>query len=179
MANDGTGTWTNDTTAVLEKPAIDGKAKTIRFPTTTKDVIYKVFKLGTVLGQDTTWTEIPSLAFTGDGNAKTVQVPDLGLYRIGTQRTPSKPVEMNLPTQKVDYTNNVIDVNGNEPTSFKQQGRELFRDTEVPSILYSIDGKIVSRYLSNHITLSCGSGIYILKYIENNKSISKKIILSP
>jgi hypothetical protein len=39
-------------------------------------------KAPAVTTADSTWVEIPSLNFTGDGNGKTVQFPDLGLYRI-------------------------------------------------------------------------------------------------
>ena len=160
------------------------------FPSTTSGVNYKIFqfqsaskapmsKVNSESQADSTWVEIPSLAFTGNGNAKTVQLSDLGLYRVGAQRTPATAVEQNLPTLHVDFGTDLIDINNEEPTSFKQQNRELFRDTEVASILYSIDGHQIGTGISNHVTIPtvAPAGIYVVRYTENGQLRAKKIVI--
>jgi hypothetical protein len=105
-------------------------------------------------------------------------VANKDVIKLGVQRTAATPVESNLAPMQADFTTDVVPVIP-ETVQFTQQNRELFRDKPVPSILYSIDGKVVNIHHSNHITLSCRQGIYIIKYKENNKVLTKKIILSP
>jgi hypothetical protein len=87
---------------------------------------------------------------------------------------------MNLPTLKVDFGSDVIDLpREEETTTFKQANRELFRDTEVPSIIYSIDGREMGTGISNHISIpsEAPAGVYIVRYTENKQIKTKKVVI--
>jgi len=179
ITNDGTGTRTADTIAVLEKPNLDNATRTLNFPSTTAGVLYKVYKAGAW----NTWTEIPGLAFTGDGNTRAVildaaNVGNKDVIKLGVQRTAATPVETNLPAIQADFTTDVVAVVP-ETVQFTQQNRELFRDKPVPSILYSIDGREIGTGISNHVTIPAEvpAGICIVRYTENGQLRAKKIVI--
>ncbi len=175
--NDGNGYSTNDTITFQGNAVIDGKNKLINIPSIVWEK-YIIAEPGTINWTDTTWTPVPGLQYNGNGSTISIQVPNRGKYNIWTQRVGSNNIEYNCPVS-VDFTNDTPEVVNEETTSFRQQNRELFRDTEVPSILYSIDGREIGTGLTNHVTIpsAAPAGTYIIKYTENKKIKTKKIII--
>jgi hypothetical protein len=83
---DGSGLTTGntkDTIAVLGKPTFNNSAKTLIFPTTLTGITYKLLKVSSISGTDTTWAEAHK--FTGDGNLKTITLTD-GRYKLTVTR---------------------------------------------------------------------------------------------
>jgi hypothetical protein len=188
--NDGTGTWTNDTIAVIERPSANNSARTLDFATTVSGVNYKVYKFqpaaaGAPMSKapsesavDSAWVEVPSLSFVGDGNPRSVWV-ELGTYRIGAQRTPNTDVQQDTKSIKVDLGTDVLEVNTEEKNTFKQANRELSRETEVPSIIYDIHGREMGTALASTIRIpdQATAWVYIVRFTENGKIHTKKIIV--
>lgn len=188
--NDGTGTWTNDTIAVVERPSANNSARTLNFAATVNGVIYKVYKFqpaaaGAPMSKapsenavDSAWVEVPSLSFVGDGNPRSVWV-ELGTYRIGAQRTANTAVQQDTKSIKVDLGTDVLEVNTEEKNTFKQANRELSRATEVPSIIYNIHGQEMGTALASTIRIpdQATAWVYIVRFTENGKIHTKKIVI--
>jgi hypothetical protein len=69
-----------DTIAVVERPVANPIARRLDFSATVAGVTYKIYKAQKV-GNDTVWTEVPSLSFVGNGNPTSVNT-GLGDFRI-------------------------------------------------------------------------------------------------
>ena len=170
--------WSKDTISVLEKPTIT--KNTAAFPSTGQGVTYRFLKYdpsGSIHVADSTWTEVTS--FVGDGNAKSVTLPEKSKIRVGTKVAGTNHLEeFNLPTFTTDFGTDTPEIEWDVNT-FRHHGRELNREVETPYIIYDMTGRELSvdkasqTMIPDHI-----SGPVIIKYTNPGNNIqTKKIIV--
>jgi len=174
-----TTAWnTRDTISVLEKPTIT--KNTVAFASTGQGVTYRFLKSdpsGSIHVADSTWTEVTS--FVGDGNAKSVTLPEKSQIRVGTKVSGTNHLEeFNLPTFTTDFGTDTPEIEWDVNT-FRHHGRELNREVETPYIIYDMTGRELSIGKASQTTIPDHiSGPVIIKYTNPGNSIqTKKIIV--
>lgn len=161
---------TKDTIVVLEKPTFNPTAKTLNFPTTVSGISYKLLKVSTVSGNDTTWSEAHNVA--GDGNARTLNLTD-GTYKLTVTRgiyTATYPYGYFRPgiTTAVN-TSQVATIN------YRLVGNNLQFDREVHLKFYSLQGQILQQAQGSAFTLAHQTGIFTATD-KNGNTVRGKII---
>jgi hypothetical protein len=161
---------TNDTISILEKPTFNPTAKTLNFPTTVSGIAYKLLKVSTVSGNDTTWSEAHNVA--GDGNARTLNLTD-GTYKLTVTRgiyTATYPYGYFRPgiTTAVN-TSQVATIN------YRLVGNNLQFDREVHLKFYSLQGQILQQAQGSAFTLAHQTGIFTA-IDKNGNTVRAKII---
>jgi hypothetical protein len=169
--NDGTGYWTNDTISILEKPTFNSTAKTLNFATTTTEIIYKLMKVGSISGTDTTWTETQN--FVGDGNTKNITLTD-GKYKL--------TITLGIHTSVYPYgyfvvgVTTALDKTKEENTHYRLVDNKLQFDNEVNFKFYSLQGQLLQQEQGSLFKLCRQVGIF--KATDKNGSVlTAKIIL--
>jgi hypothetical protein len=168
--NDGS-LWTADTISILEKPTFNSTAKTLNFPTTLTGITYKVLKVGSINGTDTTWTETQN--FVGDGNAKNITLTD-GKYKLITTR--------GIHTAVYPYgyfvvgVTTALDKTKEENINYRLTDNNLQFDNEVNLKFYSLQGQLLQHEQGCSFKLCRQVGIF--KATDKNGSVlTAKIIL--
>jgi len=170
--NDGTGYWTADTISILEKPTFNPTAKTLNFPTTVSGISYKLLKVSTVSGNDTTWTETHNVA--GDGNARTLNLTD-GTYKLTVTRgiyTATYPYGYFRPG--ITTAVNTAKV---ETINYRLVGNNLQFDREVHLKFYSLQGQILQQAQGSAFTLAHQTGIFTA-IDKNGNTVREKIMVN-
>jgi hypothetical protein len=171
QATDFGGIITRDTISILDKPTFNNSAKTLNFPTTTTGINYKLLKVGSITGNDTTWTETQN--FVGDGNAKNITLTD-GKYKLTTTRgihTAVYPFGYFI----VGITT-VLDKTKEETINYRLVDNKLQFDNEVNFKLYSLQGQLLQQGQGSSFKLCRQVGIF--KATDKNGNVlTAKIIL--
>jgi hypothetical protein len=169
--NDGTGYWTNDTISILEKPTLNTTAKALNFPTTLTGITYKLLKVGSINGTDTTWTETAN--YVGDGNAKSFTLTD-GKYKLTTT--------LGIHTAVYPYgyfvvgVTTALDKTKKENINYRLVDNKLQFDNEVNLKFYSLQGQLLQQEQGSSFKLCRQAGIF--KATDKNGNVlTAKIIL--
>lgn len=171
---------TNDTIVVSERPTANSTTKTLTFPSTIQWAIYKVYKFdpATTVGTDSAWVEDAS--FTGTWEAYTLHA-EIGLWRVGIQRTASTDTEIDTKTLAVDFTDAIDIPDAETSTSFKQQNRTIYFSKVVSVSIYNSQGKVMVTSISDEVIIppNSPSGVYIIRYAaQDNQKQEKSIIVN-
>lgn len=165
-ASDGL-TRNNDTIAVLQKPTFNKSTRKYDFPSTEKNISYRLYKYdlnGSKNIADSTWTEVEHFVWNGNPYTSTTTLSDKSIYRISAQRTPATDEDTHLPSFKTDFTNATDEIAADDERSFRQTNKELFRDENVEYYVYDLNGKIINSGYNNRASLERAvPGIYIVK----------------
>lgn len=162
---------TKDTISILEKPTFNNSAKTLNFPSTTAGITYKLLKVGSISGTDTTWTETQN--FVGDGNAKDITFTD-GKYKLTTT--------LGIHTAVYPYgyfvvgVTTAIDKTKEENIHYRLVDNNLQFDNEVNLEFYSLQGQLLQQEQGSSFKLCSQAGIF--KATDKNGNVlTAKIIL--
>jgi hypothetical protein len=167
---DGTGLLTRDTISILEKPTLNNPTKTLNFPTTTTGITYKLLKVGSISGTDTTWTETQN--FTGDGNANNITLTD-GKYKLTT--TLGNHTAVYPYGYFVVGVTTAIDKTKEESVNYRLADNKLLFDNEVYLKFYSLQGQLLQQGQGNSFKLCRQAGIF--KATDKNGNVlTAKII---
>lgn len=168
--NDGTK-WSFDTISILEKPTFNTTAKTLNFSTTTTGITYKLLKVGSINGTDTTWTETQN--FLGDGNAKNITLTD-GKYKLTTAFGIHTAVYPHA--YFVVGITTALDKTKDENINYRLVDNKLQFDNEVNLKFYSLQGQLLQQGQGSSFKLCRQVGIF--KAIDKNGNVlTAKIIL--
>jgi hypothetical protein len=153
QTKDGSGVYPNsltrDTISILEKPALNTTAKTLNFPTTTAGITYKLLKIGSISGTDTTWTETAN--YVGDGNIKSFTLTD-GKYKLTTTRGIHTAV---YPfSYFVVGVTTAIDKIKEENINYRLVDNKLQFDNEVQLKLYNLQGRKIQETTGKEFILA-------------------------
>lgn len=172
--NDGSGLtegYSNDTISILEKPTYNNTAKTLNFPSTTTGITYKLLKVSSISGTDTTWTETQS--FVGDGNAKNITLTD-GKYKLTTT--------LGIHTAVYPYgyfvvgITTALDKTKEENITYRLVDNQLQFDNEVNLKFYSLQGQLLQQENGNSFKLVRQTGIFKATD-KNGNTLTAKILL--
>ena len=162
---------TKDTISIIEKPTFNTTAKTLNFPITLTGITYKLLKVATISGTDTTWTETQN--FLGDGNAKNITLTD-GKYKLTTT--------LGIHTAVYPYGYFVVGVTTalvktkEGKISYRLVDNNLQFDNEVNLKFYSSQGQLLQQEQGSSFKLCRQTGIF--KATDNDGSVlTAKIIL--
>jgi len=169
--NDGTGYWTNDTISILEKPTFNSTAKTLNFTATTTGITYKLLKVGTISGTDTTWIETQN--FVGEGNAKSITLTD-GKYKLTT--TLGIHTAVYLYGYFVVGVTTAIDKTKEESINYRLVDNSLQFDNEVNLKFFSLQGQLLQQGQGSSFKLCRQAGIFKATN-KNGNVLTAKIIL--
>ena len=165
------GSESRDTISILEKPTFNSTAKTLNFPTTTAGITYKLLKVGSINGTDTTWTEAQN--FVGDGNAKNITLTD-GKYKLTTT--------LGIHTTVYPYgyfvvgVTTALDKTKEENINYRLTDNNLQFDNEVNLKFYSLQGQLLQQEHGSSFKLCRQMGIF--KATDKNGNVlAAKIIL--
>lgn len=159
QTKDGSGIYPNsltrDTISILEKPTFNNSAKTLNFPTTTAGVTYKLLKVGSISGKDTTWIETEN--YVGDGNTKSFTLTD-GKYKLTTM--------FGIHTAVYPYgyfavgVTTGLDKTKEENINYRLVDNKLHFDYEVNLKFYSLEGQLLQQGQGSSLRLCRQAGIF-------------------
>ncbi len=172
---DGSGSGVNtghsqDTISILEKPTFNTTTKTLNFPTTTTGVTYKLVKVGSIAGTDTTWTE--SQNFVGDGNSKNITLTE-GKYKLTTTRGihtavyPYGYFEVSVTT--------ALDKTKQQNINYRLVNNKLQFDNEVNLKFYSLQGQLLQQGNGSSFKLVRQAGIFTATD-KNGNTLTIKVL---
>jgi hypothetical protein len=171
---DGSGlqnSITRDTISILEKPTLNNTAKTLNFPTTTAGITYKLLKVGSINGTDTTWTETAN--YVGDGNIKSFTLTD-GKYKLITT------LGIHSGVYPYGYfvvgVKTALDKTKEENINYRLVDNKLLFDNEVNLKFYSLQGQLLQQEQGNSFKLCRQSGIFKATDRDGNV-LTEKILL--
>lgn len=162
---------TRDTISILENPTLNNTTKTLNFPTTAAGITYKLLKVGSINGTDTTWTETQN--FVGDGNIKNITLTD-GKYKLTTT--------LGIHTSVYPYgyfvvsTTTAVEKTKEENINYRLVDNKLLFDNEVNLKIYSLQGQLLQQGQGSSFKLSRQAGIFKATD-KNGNLLTAKIIL--
>jgi hypothetical protein len=162
---------THDTISILEKPTFNSIAKTLNFLSTTTGITYKLMKVNTINGTDTTWTETEN--FVGDGNLKNITLTN-GSYKLTTT--------YGIHTAVYPYGYFVVgvttglDKTKEENMYYRLIDNKLQFNNEVNLKFYSLQGQLLQQENGSSFKLVRQAGIFKATD-KNGNMLTAKILL--
>jgi hypothetical protein len=144
--------WSSDTISILEKPTMNTTTKMLSFPTAVSGITYKLLKVSTIFGTDTTWTTAET--YVGDGAAKSFTLAD-GTYKLTTT------FGIHTATYPYSYfvvgTSTAVQLSVASLIIYRQVGGKLIFNRSVRLRYYNLQGSLILQGEGSEFTLPVGT----------------------